>query len=61
MRIPRVQDHHRAHRRPAIIAAGLATFTLAGAGPAVAGQPVTQALTPPPSFETCKTLGNGPI
>jgi hypothetical protein len=61
MRIPRVQDHHRGHRRPVIMAAGLATFTLARAGPAVVGQPVTQALTPPPSFETCKTPGNGPI
>jgi len=46
---------------PAIIAASLATFTLASAGPAAAaGQPVTQPLTPPPpSFETCKTVGNG--
>jgi len=44
----------------AIIVGGLATFTLASAGPAAAGQPVTQALTPPPpSFETCKTVGNG--
>ena len=45
---------------PAIIAGGLAAFTLASAGPAAAGQPVTQALTPPPpSFETCMTVGNG--
>jgi hypothetical protein len=46
---------------PAIIAGSLATLLLASAGPAAAaGQPVTQALTPPPpSFETCKTVGNG--
>lgn len=32
----------------------------AGAGTAFAGQPVTQTLNPPPpSFETCKTVGNG--
>ena len=31
----------------------------AGAGTAFAGQPVTQTLNPPPpSFETCKTVGN---
>ena len=47
---------------PAILAVGLAAFTLASAGPAAAGQPVTQTLTPPPpSFETCKTVGNGVI
>jgi hypothetical protein len=46
---------------PAIIAGGLAALALASAGPAAAaGQPVTQALTPPPpSFETCKMVGNG--
>ena len=45
---------------PALIVGGLATFTLASAGPAVAGQPVTQTLTPPPpSYETCTTVGNG--
>ena len=45
---------------PAIVVAGMATFTLASAGPAAAGQPVTQTLTPPPpSFESCKTVGTG--
>ena len=47
---------------PAIIAGSLAAFVLASASPAAAGQPVTQTLTPPPpSFETCKTVGNGSI
>jgi hypothetical protein len=45
---------------PAIIAGSLATFTFVSAGPALAGQPVTQTLTPPPpSFETCQAVGNG--
>jgi hypothetical protein len=45
---------------PAIIAGSLATFTFVSAGPALAGQPVAQTLTPPPpSFENCKTVGNG--
>jgi len=45
---------------PAIVAGSLATFTFVSAGPALAGQPVTQTLTPPAlSFETCKTVGNG--
>lgn len=38
----------------------VATLVLAPAG--VAGQPVTQTLNPaPPSFESCKTVGNGVI
>jgi hypothetical protein len=42
-----------------IVAGTLAAFTLT-ASPALAGQPVTQNLMPPPlSFETCKTVGNG--
>jgi hypothetical protein len=45
---------------PALIAGGLAAFLLTSAGPAAAGQPVAQALTPsPPSFETCKRIGDG--
>lgn len=61
MRIPRFRTIIRFSSGPAIIAASLATFTFASADPAAAaGQPVTQALTPPPpSFETCKTVGNG--
>jgi hypothetical protein len=60
MRIPRFRTIIGLISGPAIIAAGLATFLLASAGPAAAGQPVTQTLTPPPpSFETCKTVGNG--
>ena len=60
MRIPRFRTIIGLISGPAIIATGLATFTLASAGPAAAGQPVTQTLTPPPpSFETCKTVGNG--
>jgi hypothetical protein len=63
MRIPQFSTVVRLISGPALIAGGLATFTLAGAGPALAaGQPVTQTLTPPPpSFETCKTVGNGII
>jgi hypothetical protein len=60
MRIPRFRTIIGLISGPAIIVGGLATFTLASAGPAAAGQPVTQPLTPPPpSFETCKTVGNG--
>ena len=60
MKIPRFRTIIRLISGPAIIAGSLATFTLASAGPAAAGQPVTQTLTPPPpSFETCKTVGNG--
>jgi hypothetical protein len=60
MRIPRFRTIIRLISGPAIIAGSLATFTLVSAGPAAAGQPVTQTLTPPPpSFETCKTVGNG--
>jgi len=60
MRIPRFRTIIGLISGPALIATGLATFTLASAGPAAAGQPVTQTLTPPPpSFETCKTVGNG--
>jgi hypothetical protein len=61
MGIPRFRTIIGLISAPAIIAGGLATFALAGADPAAAaGQPVTQALTPPPpSFETCKTVGNG--
>ena len=60
MRIPRFRTIIGLISGPAIIATGLAAFTLASAGPAAAGQPVTQTLTPPPpSFETCKTVGNG--
>jgi hypothetical protein len=44
----------------AIIAGTLAVSAITSAVPAVAGQPVAQALTPPPpSFETCKTVGGG--
>jgi hypothetical protein len=60
MRIPRFRTIIGLISGTAIIASGLATFTLASAAPAAAGQPVTQTLTPqPPSFETCKTIGNG--
>jgi len=60
MRIPRFRTIIGLISAPAILAVGLATFTLASAAPAAAGQPVTQTLTPPPpSFETCKTAGNG--
>jgi hypothetical protein len=60
MKIPRFRTIIRLISGPAIIAGSLATFTLASASPAAAGQPVTQTLTPPPpSFETCKTVGNG--
>jgi len=60
MRTPRFRTITGLLSAPAILAVGLATFTLASAGPAAAGQPVTQTLTPPPpSFETCKTVGNG--
>jgi len=62
MRIPRRRAIIGLISSPAIIAAGLATFTLVSASPAAAGQPVTQTLTPPPpSFETCNTVGNGVI
>jgi hypothetical protein len=62
MRIPRFKTIIGLISGPAIIASGLATFTLASAGPAAAGQPAAQTLTPPPpSFETCKTVGNGVI
>jgi len=60
MRTPRFRTIIGLLSAPAIIAGGLAAFTLASAAPAAAGQPVTQTLTPPPpSFETCKTVGNG--
>jgi hypothetical protein len=60
MRFPPFRTITRLISGPAILAVGLATFTLASTGPAAAGQPVTQTLTPPPpSFETCKTVGNG--
>ena len=60
MRIPRFRTIIGLITGPAIIAGGLAAFTLASAAPAAAGQPVTQPLTPPPpSFETCKTVGTG--
>jgi len=60
MRIPRFRTIIGLASGPAIIASVLAAFTLASAVPAAAGQPVTQALTPPPpSFYTCKTVGNG--
>jgi hypothetical protein len=46
--------------RPIVVAALLGALTLVPA--AFAGQPVTQTLTPPPpSFETCKAVGNGTI
>src|SRR5215831_9705221 len=62
VRIPRLRTIIGLISGPALIASALATFTLASAGPAAAGQPVTQALTPPPpSFYTCKTAGNGVI
>ena len=60
MRTPRFRTIIGLLSAPAIIAGGLTAFTLASAAPAAAGQPVTQPLTPPPpSFETCKTVGNG--
>jgi len=60
MRIPRFRTIIGLISAPAIIAGGLAAFMLASAAPAAAGQPVTQPLTPPPpSFETCKTVGTG--
>jgi len=60
VRIPRLRTIIGLISGPALIASALATFTLASAGPAAAGQPVTQTLTPPPpSFYTCKTAGNG--
>ena len=61
MRIPRFRSIIGLISGQAIIAGGLAVFALVSASPAAAaGQPVTQALTPPPpSFETCKTVGNG--
>ena len=60
MRTPRFRTIIGLLSAPAIIAGGLAAFMLASAAPAAAGQPVTQPLTPPPpSFETCKTVGNG--
>ena len=42
MKIPRIRTIIGLISAPAIIAGGLATFTLASADPAVAGQPVTQ-------------------
>ena len=45
MRIPRFRTIIRLISGPAIIAGSLATFTLASAGPAAAGQPVTQTLS----------------
>src|SRR5215472_12504207 len=60
MRIPRFRTIIELISGPAIIAVSLATLLLASAGPAAAGQPVTGTLTPPPpSFETCKTVGDG--
>ena len=60
MRFPPFRTITRLISGPAILAVGLAAFTLASAGPAAAGQPVTQTLTPPPpSYETCKTVGTG--
>jgi len=60
MRTPRFKTIIVLVSGPAVIAGSLVTFLLASAGPAAAGQPVTQPLTPPPpSFETCKTVGNG--
>jgi len=49
--------------RPLLIASGIcATGALILVSAGVAGQPVTQPLNPPPpSFETCKALGNGTI
>ena len=63
MRIPRIRPIIGLIIGPALIAGSLAMFTLASAGPAAAaGQPVTQTLTPPPpSYYTCKTVGNGVI
>lgn len=62
MRSPRLRTIIALTSGPAIIASVLATFTLASAGPAAAGQPGPQSLTPPPpSFYTCKTVGNGSI
>lgn len=63
MRIPRIRRIVGLMIGPALIAGGLATFTLASAVPAMAaGQPVTQSLTPPPPpYYTCKTAGNGVI
>jgi hypothetical protein len=49
--------------RPLLSAAGVcAMLALALASASLAGQPVTQALNPPPpSFETCKAIGAGTI
>src|SRR5215470_9150731 len=48
-----VRDDHTAEARSA-----RRPGRAAGAGTAFAGQPVTQTLNPPPpSFETCKTIG----
>ena len=50
-----VRDDHTAEARSA-----RRPGRAASAGTAFAGQPVTQTLNPPPpSFETCKTVGNG--
>src|SRR6516165_11928506 len=60
MRTPRFRTIIGLLSAPAISGGGTATVTLVSAGAAAAGQPVTQPLTPPPpSFETCKTVGNG--
>jgi hypothetical protein len=49
--------------RPLLSAAGFcAALALALASASLAGQPVNQPLNPPPpSFETCKAVGNGTI
>lgn len=48
--------------RSILVAALLAVLALLPSAAAYAGQPVTQTLVPPPpSFETCKAVGNGTI
>lgn len=57
--IKREPDMFR-HARSSLLAASLGALALAPAS--LAAKPVTQTLTPPPpSFETCKTVGGGSI
>ena len=60
MRIPRPRTIIGLIRGPAIIACALATFTLASArARRRPGSPSRRPSRRPPSFETCKTVGNG--
>ena len=48
--------------RSALVLATVCGAALAAAGSGLAGQPVTQPLVPPPpSFETCKSIGNATL